>query len=522
MMGWASCADRLELSPANQITQEQIMELLASGDSSKIDIVLGGLASNLPYIWHRDLGGSDHRNNSPLGLMYYHSLQGYDIVIGENVTETFGYSCYAGRDQRTGLNIFNVPNWNLGWKCVAEANRLLDLLTDEITGDNKRLKTFKAQALTLRALAYNWLMENYREAYHSDGTGLMIYDKIGGTYKPYSTAGEVYDFIRQDLQIATGLFAEVQTGEEKDGYTLADYSDIDLGVANFVRARVSLLTGDYATTIASCSAIQAKYPDLIAPEYYGGKNSGTAASPEFEMETNAFLNFAHNPEIIWGFPNVVGNRNEVYTAWNVLSYSYGGSAGDYTRIVNTLYDQINAGDIRKSAFLDGNTRFENYMYESETSPTDRTVPAYSNLKFAASLGKNGSKANADLGTNDICYMRVSEVLLMKAEAQAKSGDEAGAKATLNTLLAARSVNDAALTADNYGGGAGSVLDQVKLQWRIEMWGENAAEYFNNKRWGIDVVRSESNSSHRETRTIPVSSMTLPIPDNELLYNPNVQ
>jgi ferric-dicitrate binding protein FerR (iron transport regulator) len=76
-----------------------------------------------------------------------------------------------------------------------------------------------------------------------------------------------------------------------------------------------------------------------------------------------------------------------------------------------------------------------------------------NLKFAASPGMNGTKANADLTGNDVCYMRISEVLPVKAEAQAQSGDESGAKATLNTLLAARNTGSNTLTADNYGGGA---------------------------------------------------------------------
>jgi hypothetical protein len=52
-----------------------------------------------------------------------------------------------------------------------------------------------------------------------------------------------------------------------------------------------------------------------------------------------------------------------------------------------------------------------------------------------------------------------------------------------------------------------------------MWGENAAEYFNNKRWGVDVVRSTKTTNHRVDLTIPVANMTLAIPENELLYNP---
>jgi hypothetical protein len=524
LLGWTSCADKLDLSPGNQITQEQILELLASGDDSKIDLVLGGMASNLPYVWHRDLGGSHPLIYSPLGLLYNRSIRGYDVVIDGNNMGTFGYIPYSTANIKYNpLEQENFRYWGLGWKCVTEANRLLDFLTDEIVGDNKKMKSYKAQALTLRAFAYNWLMEIYREAYRSDGVGLMIYDKVGGDYKPHSTAGEVYDFIKQDLRTASGLFVESQIGEAQDGYTLANFSDIDLGVANFVQARISLLTGDYTTAITACNAVLAKYPDFITPEYYGGKNSGTATEPEFKMETNAFMNFAHNPEVIWGFQDVIGNRNDIYRAWNVFTYSYGGaSAGDYACIVNTLYDQIHADDIRKSAFLDGNTRFDNYRYESETAPTNRTIPEYSNLKFAASLGMNGTKALADLTSNDVCYMRISEVLLVKAEAQAQSGDESGAKATLNTLLAARNTGSNTLTADNYGGGANNALDQVKLQWRIEMWGENAAEFFNNKRWGIEVVRSTANSNHRPSLTIPVANMILDIPENEMLYNPYVR
>jgi len=116
-------------------------------------------------------------------------------------------------------------------------------------------------------------------------------------------------------------------------------------------------------------------------------------------------------------------------------------------------------------------------------------------------------------------MRTSEVLLMKAEAQARNNDESGAKTTLNVLLAARSTG-AALTCDNYGM-TGNALDMVKLQWRIEMWGENGLEYYNNKRWGVEVVRSTATTNHRNNTTISLNLMTLDIPDNELLYNPNL-
>ena len=522
MWAFSSCADKLDLAPENQITQEQIMAILASGDDAKIDQIIGGLAGALPTWIHRTFGGSDSRANSCLNFHYVNNLQGFDIVPGTDAVE-WGYQAYNfdGKNGRSSINLLNTNYWAFGWKCVAEANRMLDLLPDDVVGENKKLKGYKASALTLRAYGYNFLMENYRGAYSAGGEGLMIYDKVGGDYKPYSTAGETYDFIKQDLATAVRLFAESEIGESGDGYT-ADTKDIDLAVANFVRARASLLTGDNATTITACDAILAKYPSFIADSCYGGNNTGTADAPEFLAAANAFLSFDKNPEVIFGFPQINDARNTTGTWLNVFGPGLGGASGDYARIVNVLYDKIAETDVRKSAFLNGSTSYADYTYTLSSGTSVRTVPPYSNLKYAATHGLDGAQAAASLAVFDLCYMRTSEVLLMKAEAQAKT-DENGAKATLNTLLAARTKSgETPLTCDTYGGGATTALDMVKLQWRIEMWGENGLEYYNNKRWGVAADRSVPGTNHRNNLNITVDKMTMDIPANEPLYNPNLQ
>ena len=53
---FSSCADKLDLAPENQITQEQIMAILASGDDAKIDQIIGGLARAFPTWIHRTFG----------------------------------------------------------------------------------------------------------------------------------------------------------------------------------------------------------------------------------------------------------------------------------------------------------------------------------------------------------------------------------------------------------------------------------------------------------------------------------
>jgi hypothetical protein len=523
----SSCADMLDQEPANAITTEQIKELLESGDTTKIDLIVGGIANGLPLAIHKDLsggpGGADPRLNSPLRLHYYNSLLGYDIVCGEGV-QGFGYDAYRSSTLREAADgVYNYSFWYFGWSCVVAANKLLLYMPENLS--NSKLKDYKARALTLRAYGYNFLMENYRDAYEATGAsgdGLMIYDQMGsGAYKPLSSAGETYAFIKDDLNEAVRLFTE--SGIGSGGYTTTNTEDIDLAVANFVLARVSLLTGDYAAAIAACDAILAKYPSLIAAEYYGGKNSGTPTAPVFKAEDNALVKFGSiNPEVIFGFSGVNGRQNAAIEWLNIFGVGhYGGSGSNWGRIVNTLYDAINASDVRKDVFLDGATTLADYVYQSGASSTTLTIPTYSNLKFAANE-VGGSTGAAEIDYLDVCYMRTSEVLLMKAEAQARSNNETGAKATLNTLLAARTkTGQTALTCDTYGGGATSTLDMVKLQWRIEMWGENGLEYYNNKRWGNAVVRSTATTNHWDGSNITVNLMKWGFPTNEIIFNPNL-
>jgi hypothetical protein len=516
----SSCSRLLDQKPENALTTEQIKEILESGDTTKIDLIIGGIANNLPYAIHKPLGagGSDARLNSPLRLQYYNCLTGYDIVAGEGAGG-FGAEAYQAYTSRRGAanNYHNYAFWRFGWSCVVAANKLLYYMPDNIS--NSKLMDYKARALTVRAFGYNFLMENYRDAYSPSADGLMIYDKMGadGGYKPIVTSAETYDFIKRDLREAIRLFAESKIGEHADGYT-SDTKDIDLAVANFVMARATLLTGDYAATIDACNDILAHYPDLISVDYYGGKNTGTSTKPEFIAETNAFLKIVNNPEVIFGFTGVPTYENAT-TAWlNIFGDDHGGSGANWARIVNTLYDDIHPNDIRKRIFLDGQSSFTTYEYPT-TPPIAMTIPSYSNLKYAAN-DVGGKTSPNDLKNIDLCYMRSSEVLLMKAEAQVRNNDLTGAKSTINTLLAARTFVGTPLTCDNYGG-ADNIFDMVKLQWRIEMWGENGLEYYNNKRWGNVVVRSAS-TNHWNRATIGLEMMTLELPSDELIFNPNLQ
>jgi hypothetical protein len=515
---FSGCADRLEVEPPNNITDKQISELLASGDDAKIRLVMGGLANGMPLVFN-NIGatgaGVADMYYSNQGLDVNRSLEGNDMILGdrEGLNTLFGAVEYQLGDFISSASVKNFSYWKYGWFCVTTANQMLNYLTDDVVGSNNFLKEAKARGLLVRAYGYSYLMENYQDAFLQGGNGklgIMLYDRFlpAQPNKARSSAVETYNFIKNDLNQSIKLFQEAGVG-----YSAA-LTDIDLAVANFVLARVSLWTGDWATTISASNEILTRYPKFMSEAQYGGKNIGTATAPEIRPETNGFLNNAQNPEVILGFP--MGEGQPYFLAFmNPFGRGNGGVERAYKRIDNRLYDKIAPDDYRKDSFM--KEAFGNYVYPPNN--TSSFIPSYTNLKFAATHGL-GSNNKIDVGASTAQYMRSSEVLLMKAEAEARSGAEPAAKATLNKLLAARTRTGVTpLTTDTYPSMQGlTTLQMVQLQTRIELWGEGGREFYNNKRWNIPVDRTSS-TNHVTKGTLPVSRMTLAIPEDEMLFNP---
>lgn len=514
-----SCSKKLDVAPPNNITDEQIQALLAKGDPATIQLILGGLANNMPLLINSgNTGGfgSDERYNNVQGLMAMRNLESNDIIFGNRPLTIFGGDEYRFLDFISSGVDKNSPYWGYSWSLITAANQLLNYLDDNTVGSNVKLQEYKARALTLRAYAYNFLMENYQDAYLQGGKsklGVPLYDFYAPIQesKARATAEETYAFIKNDLNKAFQLFTSAGIT-----YTTGVLTDFDLAVVGFLQTKVALYTGDWPTAIAKANEVLSKYPTLMTEAVYGGKNIGTQAAPEIRPDQNGFLNINVNPEVIFGFP--VGQAVNVHVGWmNPFGEGNGGLGEGYQRIDNRLYEKISANDFRQNVFVLG--AWGNYAYP--TSGAVRNIPSYINLKFAATHGIGGGTDKKLVNTAMTCYyMRVSEVLLMKAEAQAQaSTDPSAAKATLNILLAARTKQgQTALTCDTYPSMAGmNALQMVQLQTRIELWGEGGREFYNNKRWNIPVDRASS-TNHVDKSTYPVAKMTLQIPLDEMLYN----
>lgn len=76
---------------------------------------------------------------------------------------------------RTSDNVTNEPFWIRGYDLVQAANKVFNLLTDELVAanGNVKLKEYQGRAYLTRAYGYLFLMENYG----TDELGVPIYTR---------------------------------------------------------------------------------------------------------------------------------------------------------------------------------------------------------------------------------------------------------------------------------------------------------------------------------------------------------
>ena len=120
-------------------------------------------------------------------------------------------------------------------------------------------------------------------------------------------------------------------------------------------------------------------------------------------------------------------------------------------------------------------------------------------------------------------MRAAEMLLTEAEAAYHNGDESTALNCLKELMAQRDE-----TYDFQGTGV-DLLDEIRLQRRIELWGEGFC-WFDYKRWNIPMERKAwdadnleecggwPNTLARKFETDFMYGWRVAIPQREFTYN----
>ncbi|MDR2026502.1 MAG: RagB/SusD family nutrient uptake outer membrane protein [Prevotellaceae bacterium] len=482
-----ACSDDfLTTEPTGYLSTDDLGEIASKNPDAVLEPLISGLYSTTFAV---ATGGTDN-NHDDFGQKSIDICT--DYMSGDFGSAATAYNWFMGvynytEQIKTGSRSYMA--WRYYYRLIKGANEVLDILgSDETMPESETSKAYYGQAKTMRACSYFYLVNLYQHPYSDKkgSPGVPVYrTQLSAEQKGQSTVSEVYDLIIADLEDAVVALRGFDRGGDK--------SKADKYVAFGLLANAYLMRGetdDYRKAAAAADSVirSGKFPLMTA---YDVINSGFRS--------------VDIPSWIWAIDLTTENTPALPTFWGhvdyyTYSYCY---AGNIKVIDADLYASVPETDIRRQQF--GSP-------ESEEIGVPPLAPIYKFYDAARNPGGDRT------WTNDEVYMRVEEMYLIRAEALARSGDAAGAKAALKSLLDLR---DPAAAANLASLSDAQLLETIYFNWRIEMWGEGKT-LFAVKRYKKTVRRANNHVMHPgESFAYNYERMIFEIPENEQINNPNL-
>ncbi len=436
----------------------------------------------------------------------YTSFSGKNTVQFTTIfTDEVGMG-YANGGQGTGdLNYYFNINTNSGtvqgiWSgyivAIQNANRAIigaENFVGETDAEESQRLDYIAQARGLRAYAYHELINYFSPDITSDtalGSVLFtdVYSEVVGL--PRATNGEIYQLINEDIAYALE--------------NLAQESNVHYVSKDFIRAlmiRVNSYRGTY-TNVES----------MVDSYFPATEMANTAGYPFVWDDTNPGTECIFNLRRLKNGPfdfqsGWIGNN------WASVNATYLGSPFfEMGRDLYNLYAQ-NPGDVRLSTFLSNTSIIDpNYNTSMDYLNTDALI-----------ISKYPGIAEQPL-LNDIKIFRVSEMQLLKAEAQIANNNLVGAATTIKGIRDARL--GAAQTLPTYANQTAAykdLLDERRKELAFEGF-----RYIDIKRLGVKGGTSfERDAADAALFGAPLTLsntshlLTLPIPSDVINANPSL-
>lgn len=392
--------------------------------------------------------------------------------------------------------------WTTMYNHIRMANEVVRAYCDY--SDQSLFQFYLAQAYAIRAFNYFYLAQIYQHTYVGNEDALCVplihernMDVASQEGCPRATVREVYEFILQDLNLALQMLQQTEVVSPGKHFVSSE-------VVYGLRARVNMVRGEWKAVVDDAKQI---IDSQVAIPY----TRDEVSSPTF-----ADINHA---AWLWGIDVeetetvvVVGVCN-----WpsHMGSFNYGyASLGVWRKISESLYDSIPVTDVRKGWFLNENITSP-HLDESELGYlVSCGAPAYTQVKFAPYNNEVGT----DVNSQDIPLMRIEEIYLILAEAQAMIGSVDDAVETLNSFVT--NYRDPGYNCEATT--SAEVREAIWMQRRIELWGEGHA-YFDLMRMKKGVDRRGAGFEDAYVYNIPAGDAALiyPIPQREMNANINL-
>lgn len=474
----------LDKFPEGGTVLEDQKNEVVKDDPSKIQSDLNALKDNM--IQYNTLGAGNHNDYGIPATCMIYDLAGQDMVC-----EAHGFNWFASALQftdRIPTASHNALIWKLHYAHIKSANNVLATLyaaypeADRV-GD---AANYIGQALASRAFDYMQLIQAYQFTYqgHENALGLPLITETTtmeeAVNNPRASVQAVYDFIMGDLNAAIKYL-------EENPIKRADKAQINVAVAYGLRARANMLLGKYAEAasdadkaITLSGAVPYSMQEVSVPAFNNDCNSwiwGSIITANNDVVQTGIINWPSH------LCSLTGNGYTTGIGIDVV----------YKRLNKNLYDRIPTSDVRKSWWVDENKQsaaLNNAYGEDGPILGDYLgLPAYANVKF----GPEGNQLLNTENSQDWPLMRVEEMILVKAEALARSQGVAAGKTVLESFV--KQYRDAEYTCS-----AASVeefIDEVWFQRRVELWGEGFS-LFDVLRLKKSIVRRGTNFSANVT------------------------
>jgi hypothetical protein len=409
------------------------------------------------------------------GFNLYYDLSGQDVVL----TGNYGMSpddCYRFANDRTNAGLGGVRIWRLMYLIINQVNAVLDALP-ETMGEQAEKDALEGQCKAIRGICYFHLIMNYQQTYSiaKDKRGVIL--RTSGEQPlnlGFSTVQECYDQIVSDL-------SEAKT--KLSNFNRVDKWQVNADVATGYLARVYQVMERWDDALREATTVYNKYNVLMTKEEWCGGHANINV-----------------PEIIWASVNteLSGHGNSQFLYWHNQDPDYGegmtdGPVYNYLEIFVDqkfvdLFDDTDyrgtkctktwkIGDPDSNHVTNADTKGVMFWHRTRAQAAWKDKWAYNKFKYYGDIP--GGIQQPDRA--DYSILRSSEMLLIKAEAEANLGNTA-ALTTLNTLQALRNAQLTAVTDKT------QLLEAIYVERRKELLGEGVTGMYDNVRLKRDMIR----------------------------------
>lgn len=461
-----------------QTDDEQNAETVAA-IPERANAALNGMYALLgtPYVYF----GTTSGRADDMG--YTSVCMGQDMNSGDMTNIVSGYDWFSVALEYTDRTpTYANPQIRNGlfYKVIYATKGVLGLISDDT--DNAELKAKRGQAKAMRAFSYLSLAPYFQFKYvgNEDKPSVPLnIEGIDPRNNPRVPLSKLYEVIIQDLTDAI---------VDLNGFVRSNKGQIDRKVAFGLRARAYLYMEEWEKAAADADSALVGYTPYAMNE----------------IKTPGFYN-ANDHNWLWSVLIPTDLAGQELGTWPSQLGSFSGNgyvayAGIWRSINKLLYDKIPATDVRKNWWLDKDTispnlagltwtdNAKNITYTGQEivgaviSDVKVAMEPYTNIKFGQRSGIGGA-----VNDGDWCLMRAEEMILIKAEAEAKAGSLAAGKQQLEDFV--KTYRDPAYTSTATN--VAEFENEVWLQRRVELWGEGFS-MADLMRLGKNVVRYHPN------------------------------